>query len=141
MHGLVRTVPWTLMRRARQADGAAHARFRLDEAPGHAGFAHAFACEVDVRALARRLTVSLTATNTGGASFGFTAALHTYLRMRDVRKAVVRGLSARTIATRYCGTTTMWRTPRSFAWTGRWTASTSAFRRCSKLPTACTRSP
>jgi len=93
MHGLVRTVPWTLIAAGQAADGAAHARFRLDEAPGHAGFAHAFACEVDVRALARRLTVSLTATNSGGASFGFTAALHTYLRMSDVRKAVVRGLS------------------------------------------------
>ena len=54
---------------------------------------HAFACEVEVRAVARRLTVSLTATNSGGASFGFTAALHTYLRMDDVRRAVVRGLS------------------------------------------------
>ena len=33
MHGLVRTVPWTLVDAGRAADGAAHARFRVDQAP------------------------------------------------------------------------------------------------------------
>ena len=93
MHGLVRTVPWTPIAAGRAQDGAAHARFRIDAAPAHPGWMHAFSCDLDVRALGRRLTVSLTATNTGNASFGFTAALHTYLRMNDVRQAVVRGLS------------------------------------------------
>jgi glucose-6-phosphate 1-epimerase len=93
MHGLVRTVPWILVDAGRAPDGAAHARFRIEEAPLHASWPHAFACEVDVRASGQRLTVALTATNTGSAPFAFTAALHTYLRMDDVRKAVLRGLS------------------------------------------------
>jgi glucose-6-phosphate 1-epimerase len=93
MHGLVRTVPWTLVDAGRAQDGAAHARFRIDEAPALAAWRHPFSCELDVRALANRLTVALTATNTGDATFDFTAALHTYLRMDDVRRAVVRGLS------------------------------------------------
>jgi glucose-6-phosphate 1-epimerase len=93
MHGLVRTVPWTLVGAGRAADGAAHARFRLDEAPALATWRHPFTCEVDVRALGQCLRVALTATNTGDETFAFTAALHTYLRMDDVRGAVVRGLS------------------------------------------------
>jgi glucose-6-phosphate 1-epimerase len=93
MHGLVRTVPWTLLDAGQAEDGAAHARFRIDEAPVHAAWPNAFACEVDVRAIGTRLTVALTAVNTGHAPFAFTAALHTYLRMNDVRDAVVRGLS------------------------------------------------
>ena len=93
MHGLVRTVPWTLVAAGRAPDGAAHARFRIDEASAHPAWRHAFACELEVRARDKRLTVSLIATNTGSATFEFTAALHTYLRMGDVRKAVLRGLS------------------------------------------------
>lgn len=92
MHGLVRTEPWTMLEAGRAADGAAHARFRIDHAPG-AAWPYAFACELDVRALGDRLVVSLTATNTGSDTFDFTAALHTYLRMSDVRGAVVHGLS------------------------------------------------
>jgi glucose-6-phosphate 1-epimerase len=93
MHGLVRTVPWVLQDAGQTQDGAAHARFRIDEAPVHTAWPHAFSCELDVRAIGDRLTVSLSATNTGRRSFDFTAALHTYLRMRDVREAVVHGLS------------------------------------------------
>jgi len=93
MHGLVRTVPWVLLEAGQANDGAAHARFRIDEAPVHAAWPHAFACEVEVRAIGTRLTVTLTAVNTGPASFAFTSALHTYLRMGDVRDAVVHGLS------------------------------------------------
>lgn len=93
MHGLVRTVPWTMLDAGRAGDGAAHARFRIDHAAAGAAWPHAFACELEVRALGDRLVVSLTATNTGPDTFDFTAALHTYLRMSDVRGAVVRGLS------------------------------------------------
>jgi glucose-6-phosphate 1-epimerase len=93
MHGLVRTAPWVLLAAGQAQDGAAHARFRLDEAPVRAAWPHAFACELVVRALGNRLTVSLAATNGGRTAFDFTAALHTYLRMNDVRKAVVHGLS------------------------------------------------
>ena len=93
MHGLVRTVPWELLEAGQAHDGAAHARFRIDAAPAHPAWPHPFACELDVRALATTLTVALTAINTGSTPFPFTAALHTYLRMNDVRAAVVRGLS------------------------------------------------
>jgi glucose-6-phosphate 1-epimerase len=93
MHGLVRTVPWTLLDAGRAPDGAAHARFRLGEAPTTAAWRHPFACVLDVRASGARLRVALTATNTGDDAFDFTAALHTYLRMDDVRATTVRGLS------------------------------------------------
>ena len=93
MHGLVRTVPWTLVEAGQAPDGAAHARLRIDHAPAHAAWRHDFACELVVRASGRSLSVALTAVNTGRDAFDFTAALHSYLRMDDVRRAVVRGLS------------------------------------------------
>jgi glucose-6-phosphate 1-epimerase len=93
MHGLVRTAAWVLQDAGQAEDGAAHARFRIDEAPLHAAWPHAFSCQLDVRATRDRLTVALSATNTGRQRFDFTAALHTYLRMSDVRNAVVHGLS------------------------------------------------
>lgn len=92
MHGLVRTEPWTLVAAGQAPDGAAHARFRIGMAPRLPAWPHAFACEVDVRARGRTLTVALTATNTGDAAFDFTAALHTYLRWDDVRRVALRGL-------------------------------------------------
>ena len=93
MHGLVRTEPWTLVAAGQARDGAAHARFRIEMAPRLPAWPHAFACDVDVRARARTLTVALTATNAGDTAFDFTAALHTYLLWDDVRRVVVRGLS------------------------------------------------
>ena len=46
-----------------------------------------FACELDVRAHGPGRRSRSPSTNTGHASFAFTAALHTYLRMTDVRAA------------------------------------------------------
>jgi glucose-6-phosphate 1-epimerase len=93
MHGLVRTVPWELVAAGRAQDGAAQARFRIDHASASAAWPYPFACGLDVRAIGTRLTVTLTAVNAGSEAFAFTAALHTYLRMDDVRDATVRGLS------------------------------------------------
>ena len=57
MHGLVRTEPWTLVAAGQARDGAAHARLRIEMAPRLPAWPHAFACDVDVRARARTLTV------------------------------------------------------------------------------------
>jgi glucose-6-phosphate 1-epimerase len=46
-----------------------------------------------VRASGATLAVDLAVTNTGGAGFAFTVALHTYLAVHDVRNVVVHGLS------------------------------------------------
>lgn len=89
-HGFARTSEWRL---TDVGDGGARAVFELrDDETTRAIWPHAFlatlAVEVDARTLALRLAIR----NTGDAPFDFTAALHTYLRVSDVRGASVVGL-------------------------------------------------
>jgi len=93
MHGFVRVMPWSVVS-AGQRDGAAHALFRLtDDASTRALWPHAFACELEVTALARSLTIELRIGNTGADAFDFTMALHTYLRVQNVRDVRITGFS------------------------------------------------
>jgi glucose-6-phosphate 1-epimerase len=94
-HGFARTMTWEVARVA-----ADQAVFRLSEAdlvrtaddellrlwPYH------FLAEYSVRVEPDRLELSLEVNNTGLADFNFTAALHTYLRVRELSKAAVSGL-------------------------------------------------
>lgn len=94
MHGFVRDVAWTPLRAGRTNDGAAQICMRIADSPAtRSVWPHAFTCELTATARAGELTVELVIVNTGGTPFGMTAALHTYLRVNDVRKTVLDGLT------------------------------------------------
>ena len=83
-HGFARTADWT-----RVGSGA----FRLaDSTATRALWPYPFILEVTVAVGVRTLDVRLSVRNPGRDPFEFTAALHTYLRVGDVRRVLVRGL-------------------------------------------------
>ena len=93
-HGFARVITWILVRAGLQDDGSAHASLRLcDSDDTRRLWPHPFALELAVTVSGRALDVSLTVNNTGAAEFAFTAALHTYLDVRDVANTTVRGLA------------------------------------------------
>ena len=93
-HGFARLLAWTLVRAGLQPDGSARALLHLgDSADTRRLWPHPFALELAVTVSGHTLDVSLTVTNTGPAEFAFTAALHTYLDVRDVANTSVRGLA------------------------------------------------
>jgi glucose-6-phosphate 1-epimerase len=92
-HGFARVSAWETVDARRTDTGAAQARLRLADSPAtRALWPHPFALELTVAVTGRTLAVALAVLNTGLKAFEFTAALHTYLRVADVRYAVVRGL-------------------------------------------------
>ncbi len=89
-HGVARTQPWE---RVDDGDRPGAVRLRLrDSAETHAVWPHAFVAELAVEVGDDWLSIELTIRNTGDAAFEFTAALHTYLRVGDVRRASIEGL-------------------------------------------------
>ncbi|MCC7040735.1 MAG: D-hexose-6-phosphate mutarotase [Burkholderiales bacterium] len=94
LHGFARNHAWTPLFAGRTTAGAAEVRLGLaDSSATRSVWPHPFACEFVATAAADALTVTLTVTNTGATAFAFTAALHTYLRVRDVHATVVEGLT------------------------------------------------
>jgi glucose-6-phosphate 1-epimerase len=91
-HGFARTRAWEPVESGTDPQGAAFALLRLeDDADTRALWPHPFRAELRVT-LAEALTVSLHVVNTGGGTMAFTCALHTYLRVGDVRRTAVEGL-------------------------------------------------
>jgi glucose-6-phosphate 1-epimerase len=89
-HGFARTQPWE---RADDADRPDAVLLRLrDSAETRTVWPHPFLAELAVQIGGDWLSIALTVHNTGDAAFEFTAALHTYLRVGDVRRATVEGL-------------------------------------------------
>ncbi len=87
-HGFARTMAWELGETAPD-----HAILHLHESESSLGiWSHKFELEYMVRIGGSQLELSLKATNTDNAPFEFTAALHTYLRVNDLRHAAVGGL-------------------------------------------------
>lgn len=93
-HGFARTRAWSL-------EGAvvrgAHAQAVLtlaDDEATRAAWPHAFAAELTVSVGGQQLDVELAVSNPGDEPITFSAALHTYLRTADVRKAQLEGLQA-----------------------------------------------
>ena len=94
MHGFARSCDWSLVTAHRTGTGSALAMLRLtDSATTRTLWPHAFAAELQVELSGRTLAVALTIENTGPEAMAFTAALHTYLRVADVRQATVHGLA------------------------------------------------
>jgi glucose-6-phosphate 1-epimerase len=92
-HGFARTSPWRLEELRRLDDGQVIATLSLSDSPAtHALWNAAFRATLTVRVGGPQLVVSLGVENTGAASFSFTGALHTYLRVRDASQAEVLGL-------------------------------------------------
>ncbi len=87
-HGFARSRAWELL--AAEADWAT-LRLREDAA-SLALWPHPFVLDYTVRIVGRQLQMTLTASNPGPGSFRFSAALHTYLRVDDLRTVSVEGL-------------------------------------------------
>lgn len=91
-HGLVRTRPWTVAGQS-CADGYALLTLEIsDDEATRAVWPHAFRAELTVVLEGDRLDVELGVDNTGAEAFGFTAALHTYLRTVEVEDVSLAGL-------------------------------------------------
>jgi glucose-6-phosphate 1-epimerase len=94
MHGFVRSAAWQLQRAGTLADGTAQAQLRFCASEATlALWPHAFALDCTVTVGGRTLAVEIAVHNTGTREFAFTAALHTYLRVHDLRATCVRGLA------------------------------------------------
>lgn len=91
-HGLLRTLPWQLAEQ-RAGDTYAHVTLRItDDDATRALWPARFAAELTVAIDRDRLDVEFEVENRGDTSFGFTAALHTYLRVQEVENVRLEGL-------------------------------------------------
>jgi glucose-6-phosphate 1-epimerase len=92
-HGFVRTSHWELGEAPMPDREIAEAHFQIDSAMLPAAWDHPF-CLVLVARLGRGwLELNLQAANTGRTPYSFTAALHTYFAVHDVRTVSVSGLA------------------------------------------------
>jgi glucose-6-phosphate 1-epimerase len=92
-HGFARTSRWTLTRVEQAADGGALATLELRDTPAiRAIWPASFVATLTVRVGGDRIEIGFAVRNAGAQPFSFTAALHTYLRVRDVGDAELVGL-------------------------------------------------
>lgn len=91
-HGFARDREWECIT-TRTGEDFAMAVFRLrDSDATRAMWPHAFQAEFSVGITGGRLDMELEIENTGDTAFEFTAALHTYLRCKEVEEARLEGL-------------------------------------------------
>ncbi|QDF97136.1 D-hexose-6-phosphate mutarotase [Azoarcus sp. DD4] len=91
-HGFARNRTWSLVDR-RTGDDFALLILRLtDDDETRALWPHRFSAELTVLIEDSRLELELEVTNEGDATLEFTAALHTYLRVREVEESRLEGL-------------------------------------------------
>lgn len=99
-HGFARDRAWRLVAGERPDQ----ALFELADTPEtRAIWNHAFRAELRVTVSGAALEVALTVQNTGDTPFSFTAALHTYLRVDDIARTVLRGLRGTRIRDKVAG--------------------------------------
>jgi glucose-6-phosphate 1-epimerase len=92
-HGFARTTSWAMGGIGRASNGMAEADFVLrDSDATRAIWDAAFMATTKVRLVSDQLAITLVVENLGESAFAFTAALHTYLRVRDVRDVTISGL-------------------------------------------------
>jgi glucose-6-phosphate 1-epimerase len=91
-HGFARTRAWTMLEHQRRGAHDYAVLGLADDASTRALWPHPFNLELTVSVDGQRLDMELAVINTGDTTFGFHAALHTYLRCHDVRKAQLEGL-------------------------------------------------
>ena len=91
-HGFARTRRWVLVAPPGPPAEVVEARFQLDSAMTRTIWDHAFCLVLVARLGPRWLELHLQAANTGRTPWTFTGAIHTYLRVDDVRDVRLRGL-------------------------------------------------
>lgn len=87
-HGFARNLPWRL-------DQRAQASLTMTQRDGDASrqhWPHAFEAQLSVRMESGALEILFTVVNTDSVAFSFTTALHTYLRVDDIRQIRLLGL-------------------------------------------------
>ena len=92
-HGFARSRLWEVSN-TRAGKDFALATLRLtDDDASRALWPHGFSAEMSVSISGDRLDLELEVDNTGSTPFSFTAALHTYLKVKEVEAARIAGLS------------------------------------------------
>ncbi|MDO9284562.1 MAG: D-hexose-6-phosphate mutarotase [Aquabacterium sp.] len=91
-HGLARDRAWTWIEGAQRGDVVIGVLRLTDDEATRAIWPHRFEAELSFSFSGLQLDVELAITNTGDTPFDFTAALHTYLLVDDVRRARLGGL-------------------------------------------------
>lgn len=91
-HGLLRTRRWSVATERCGDDYALVTLSMTDDEATRALWPHAFLAEMTLMLEADRIDLELSVTNTGGAEFEFTGALHSYLRLVQVEDAALEGL-------------------------------------------------
>lgn len=90
-HGFARRLPWRCVNSHHDANGS-RVTLELEESDStRSVWPRSFRARLEVRA-AERLEVALEVQNLGREAFRFEAALHTYLRVGDVRRVRLSGL-------------------------------------------------
>jgi glucose-6-phosphate 1-epimerase len=91
-HGLVRTRDWCITD-VGVNNGAAYATFRIEDCnETRQLWPHGFRCRLTVVVSGLRLKLQLRIANPGPTPLTFCAALHTYIRVVDIRSARLEGL-------------------------------------------------
>jgi glucose-6-phosphate 1-epimerase len=91
-HGFARNRAWQWVEGVKRGPHMIGVLRLTDDEATRALWPHRFEAELSFSLSGLRLDVELAVTNTGDAAFDFTAALHTYLRCDDVRRARLSGL-------------------------------------------------
>ena len=91
-HGFVRNRAWSWAEGDQRGDVMIGVLKLSDDAATRAIWPHAFEAELSFSLSGLQLDVELAVINTGDTPFDFTAALHTYLKVDDVRRARLGGL-------------------------------------------------
>lgn len=100
-HGFARTSEWDVID---VADGEARLRLHITDEM-RAVWPHEYVAEYHVRVGDDELELMLDVTNNGDTPITFTCALHTYLRLNDVREVRVDGLGGLRVADKIAGAT------------------------------------
>jgi glucose-6-phosphate 1-epimerase len=87
-HGFARNLPWRLGNRT----PASLTMTLHDDAASRQQWPHAFSTQLLVELASGTLEMVFKVANTGSSPFSFTAALHTYLRVEDIRRIRLLGL-------------------------------------------------
>lgn len=91
-HGFARTANWSVLSE-RSGEGYALATLGLrDDDTTRALWPHVFTAELSILVEDARLDLEFEVTSTGDEGFDFTAALHTYLAVREVEETRIEGL-------------------------------------------------
>lgn len=91
-HGFVRTCEWSVGTQRTDDDYALVTLEIASDDATRALWPHTFHAELALMLEADRIDMELSITNTGGAPFSFTGALHSYLRVVQVEDAALEGL-------------------------------------------------